>query len=341
MPDLRIGISGWNYPPWRGTFYPPELAQKRELEHASRRVNSIEINGSFYSLQRPSSYQKWYDSTPEGFVFSVKAPRYISHLKRLSGVETPLANFFASGVLRLKEKLGPILWQLPPMLPFDRGKLEAFFNLLPRDTAAAAALARRHDDKVAGRSWTKTDLARPLRYALEVRHPTFQTPEFIALLREHRIAVVVADTAGRWPFMEDLTADLVYVRLHGAEQLYVSGYTDEALTEWARKIRGWSRGQNPTQVKTHARPMPPRKGGRDVYVYFDNDVKVRAPYDAMSLAHKLGLGPKPEAGPDPATIPELPRPIRSGGGGNQRWQFAPRAKKPASRPARRPRLVSK
>src|SRR3954463_13206545 len=145
MPDLRIGISGWTYGPWRGTFYPTDLAQKRELAYASRELNSIEINGSFYSLQRPTSYQKWYDETPDGFVFSVKAGRFITHMKKLKDVEAPLANFFASGLLALREKLGPFLWQLPPVLAYDTDRLERFFNLLPRDTAEAAKLAKRHD----------------------------------------------------------------------------------------------------------------------------------------------------------------------------------------------------
>ncbi len=331
MSELRIGISGWTYPPWRGTFYPKGTVQKRELDYASRQVNSIEINGSFYSLQTPKSYRGWYESTPDDFVFSVKAPRYISHLKRLKGVETPLANFFASGVLRLDQKLGPILWQLPPMLPFERERLEAFFQLLPRDTAAAASLAGKHDDKVAGRSWTKIDRARPLRYALEVRHPSFETPAFVSLLREHNVGLVVADTAGKWPFMEDVTSDFVYVRLHGDEQLYVSGYTDDALNEWARKIRVWARGQNPTAVKTCA---PAAKSGRDVFVYFDNDVKVRAPYDAMSLANKLGFGPIPGAAPDEKTLSEQPRRVWASVG--TRWQF--RKPKPTKRSKGRLRL---
>src|SRR4051812_11232870 len=143
MLQTRIGISGWNYGPWRGTFYPPDLAHRRELEYASRRLNSIEINGTFYSLQRPQSFRKWYDETPEGFVFSIKGGRFITHIKKLKDVEMPLANFLASGVLLLKEKLGPILWQFPPGFAFNAARFEAFFELLPRTTKAAAALARR------------------------------------------------------------------------------------------------------------------------------------------------------------------------------------------------------
>lgn len=331
MSELRIGISGWTYPPWRGTFYPKGLVQKRELEYAAKQVNSIEINGSFYSLQTPASYRAWHDCTPEDFVFAVKAPRYISHLKRLRGVETPLANFFASGVLRLGPKLGPILWQLPPMFPYDEKRLEAFFRLLPRDTEEAAALAKKHDDKVAGRSWTRMVASKPLRYALEVRHPSFEQRDFVELLRAHDVALVVADTAGKWPFMEDVTSDLVYVRLHGDEQLYVSGYTDEALNEWTRKIRAWMRGQTPAGARLHA-PLARQRGSDcDIHVYFDNDVKVRAPYDAMTLANKLGFGPVPGVPPDPKQVTEVPRPIAA----DSRWQFGrAAARRRGSRAAR-------
>lgn len=164
----HIGISGWTYPPWRGgTFYPQGWPQKRELEHASRRVSSIEINGSFYSLQRPSSYRAWHAATPEAFVFSVKGSRFITHLKRLKDVEAPLANFFASGILLLKEKLGPLLWQMPPSFHYDERLLADFFTLLPRDTRAAAALARMHDPFLkADRVWTRIDRNRPLRHAM-------------------------------------------------------------------------------------------------------------------------------------------------------------------------------
>jgi uncharacterized protein YecE (DUF72 family) len=305
--DLRIGISGWTYPPWRGVFFPRRWPQKRELEYASRQVGSIEINGTFYSLQRPESYRAWYDATPAGFVFAVKGGRFITHLRRLREVETPLANFFASGVLLLREKLGPILWQLPPQLRYDRERLTSFLRLLPRDTSAAAALARQHDHRLNGRAWTSTDRKRPLRHALEVRHDSFKTPEFIRLLRAEKIALVVADTAGKWPFMEDVTADFVYVRLHGDEELYVSGYTPAALDEWARKIRAWSRGATPARVELVDRAGAQRGRPRDVFVYFDNDVKVRAPFDAMSLAHRLGLGPEPPIAPDMSTISETPR----------------------------------
>jgi len=318
---LRIGISGWTYAPWRGVFFPKGWPQKRELEFASRQVNSIEINGSFYSLQRPDSYRAWYAATPEDFIFSVKGGRFITHLKRLKDVETPLANFFASGVLCLREKLGPFLWQLPPSFQFDPVRLAEFFRLLPRDTSEAAKLARKHDHRLNGRSALKADAVRPLRHAIEVRHTSFATAEFIKLLRKHDIALVVADTAGKWPFLEDVTSDFIYIRLHGDEELYVSGYTDTALKEWARKIRGWARGTTPSRTKRVGPPIPLRKGGRDVYVYFDNDVKVRAPFDAMTLAHRLGIGPAPDPHPDAATIRETAR--RRWPAVERRWKILP------------------
>lgn len=268
MPQTRIGISGWRYPPWRGEFYPHGLAQRRELEFASRQVNSIEINGSFYALQRPESYLAWAEQTPEDFAFSVKGGRFITHMKKLRDIQTPLANFFASGVLALGPKLGPILWQLPPTLGFDAARMENFLSLLPHTTTAAAALATQHDELMADRAWLTTDADRPLRHAVEVRHASFDSSSFLSVLREHDIAIVTADTSGKWPMIRTPTTDFAYVRLHGAEELYVSGYTDEALDAWANRVREWD---------------------RDTYVYFDNDVKVRAPFDAMAMMERLGV----------------------------------------------------
>jgi uncharacterized protein YecE (DUF72 family) len=264
------------------------LAQRRELEFASRTFNSVEINGSFYSLQLPSSYSRWYAETPRDFVFSVKGPRFITHMKKLRDAGTPLANFFASGVLALREKLGPILWQLPPNLGWNEPRLREFFSLLPRDTAAAARLARDHDSKLKSRAWLKVDQSRPLAYALEVRHPTFMVPEFFSVLREHNIAFVFADTAKKWPYAEDLTANFVYVRLHGAEQLYVSGYSDSEIEWWARRIEFWERGQQPPDAKLVA-PVKSDRKRRPVFVYFDNDAKVHAPFDAIRLGECLGV----------------------------------------------------
>jgi uncharacterized protein YecE (DUF72 family) len=272
---VRIGISGWTYAPWRKVFYPAGLRQKDELEYAADRMTSIEINGSFYSLQRPESYQAWRQRTPTGFVFAVKGGRFITHMKKLSDIDTPLANFFASGPLALGEKLGPVLWQLPPTLGFDAGRLKDFFGLLPRTTTAAAELAARHDERVAGRAHLEVVNEREIRHAVEVRHDSFLAPEFLDLLREHGIGLVVADTAGKWPLIREVTADFAYVRLHGDTELYASGYSDEALDEWASLLRGWA------------------EGGTDVYAYFDNDIKVRAPFDAIGLIERLAdLGPR-------------------------------------------------
>jgi uncharacterized protein YecE (DUF72 family) len=308
MADIRIGISGWTYPPWRGTFFPRDLLQRRELEYASSQVASIEINGTFYSLQRPSSYGAWFERTPANFLFAVKGPRFITHIRRLKEPVTPLANFFASGVLRLGEKLGPILWQLPPSLPYQPDRLETFLRLLPRDTTEAVKLAGQHNDKVK-QPWLEAGPVRPLRHALEIRHASFQSPDFIRLLRAWNVALVVADTAGKWPFMEDVTADFVYARLHGDEKLYVSGYTPAALQEWARKIRAWSAGRTPSGTRLTSTTATNRAAGRDVFVYFDNDVKTRAPYDAMTLAHLLGLGPRPAEAPPIESIAEEPRTV--------------------------------
>ncbi|WP_338051706.1 DUF72 domain-containing protein [Pseudonocardia acidicola] len=291
MTEIRIGTSGWRYPPWRGTFYPPGLVQRRELEYLSRAVNSVEINGSFYSLQRPEKYRLWAAQTPDDFVFAVKGGRFITHMKQLRDVETPLANFLASGVLALGPKLGPLLWQLPPRMRYDPDRLEAFLAMLPRSTGAAAELATHHDERLEGRSFTTVDADRPLRHALEVRHPSFEDPAFVEQLRAHGVALVVADTAGIFPYLEDVTADFVYVRLHGATELYVSGYTPEALDAWAQKARAWQAGESPVGEHTLAAPAPRRPEGRDVFVYFDNDVKVHAPYDAIGLAERLAVRP--------------------------------------------------
>jgi uncharacterized protein YecE (DUF72 family) len=294
---IRIGISGWTYPPWRGVFYPETLRQKDELAYASRTFASIEINGTFYALQRPQGFARWAEETPAGFVFSIKAPRFISHIKRLKGCEGPLANFLASGLLALGPKLGPILWQLPPSFRFEAATLDAFLGLLPRDTDAALRLARRHEPRMKGRVFLEKLVDISMRHALEVRHKSFEVPDFIALLRRHGMAPVVADSVS-WPCIADVTADFVYARLHGSEELYVSGYDDAALDRWARRVRSWSTGRAPRDLPRIA-PAAPGTRPRDVYVYFDNDAKVRAPADALALARRLKVGPEPEKnGPD-------------------------------------------
>jgi len=291
---LHIGISGWRYPGWRGEFYPKNLPQRCELEFAASKFNSIEINGSFYSLQLPSSYRRWYSETPDHFVFAIKGSRFISHMKKLRDAKIPLANFFASGLLGLGEKLGPILWQLPPNLGWDQKRLRGFFDLLPRDTSEAAELARKHDTKLKARAWTQIDICRPLRYAIEVRHSTFITLDFFDLLRQHNVAFVIADTAKKWPYAEVLTADFIYVRLHGDEQLYTSGYSDRALDWWAKRIKRWRRAKNSADRK-FAVPARSDRKKRDAFVYFDNDAKVHAPFDAMRLLGRFRRRNRPVA----------------------------------------------
>ena len=268
MGDVRVGISGWSYSGWRGDFYPRGLRQRDELAYAAERMTSVEINGSFYSLQRPSSYRSWREATPPGFVFAVKGGRFITHLKRLRDVEAPLANFFASGVLALGDKLGPVLWQLPESLQYDAALMEDFYALLPHSTKAAAALGERHDERLAGdRVWTAYDADRPLRHVLEFRHRSFCADEAFDQMREHRIGAVVADSPG-WPEADVVTTDVVYARLHGHTELYASGYSAGSLDKWAERCRAWARQA-------------------DVFVYFDNDARGRAPYDAMALIDRL------------------------------------------------------
>jgi uncharacterized protein YecE (DUF72 family) len=268
---VRVGISGWSYRAWRGDFYPAGLPQRAELAYAAERLDAIEINGSFYSLQRPTSYAAWRDQTPPGVELAVKGGRFVTHMKKLRDVRAPLANFFASGVLALEDRLGPVLWQLPERQHFDADLLTAFFELLPRTQGEVAAAALGHDAKLPDeRALTRVapGLAdRPVRHALEFRHDSFCTDEALDLLRRHDIACVVADTAGRWPRAEAVTSDLVYVRLHGAEDLYVSRYDDQALEDWAERTTRWA-----------ARP-----GVREVVVFFDNDARGHAPHDAVRL----------------------------------------------------------
>ena len=286
---IYIGISGWRYAPWRGVFYPEGLAQARELEYASRQLPTIEINGSFYSLQRPESYEAWHDATPPGFVFAVKGNRYLTHYLRLREPGPALSNVLASGVFNLRAKLGPFLWQFPPNFRFDAEKMEGFLAMLPHDTEQALQLARMHEPRMEGRTVLAIDSKRPLRHAVEIRHESFADAAFIRLLRKYKVALVVADTAGKWPYLEDVTADFMYLRLHGDKELYASGYTEEALDRWASRIAAWSNGSQPADAHTASDTAPPKRAKRDVYCYFDNDIKVRAPFDARRLMEKLGI----------------------------------------------------
>jgi len=283
---VRIGISGWTYAGWRGVFYPKGMPQRCELEYAASKFNTIEINGTFYRLQRAHSFAKWYDAVPKDFEFAVKGSRFITHMKQLHDVRQPLANFFASGVLRLEEKLGPILWQFSPRMRFDYERFDRFLRLLPKSSREAARLARGHDARVKD-PWTRTSRDRRIRHAIEIRDESFLIPDFMDMLRHYGAALVFSDAA-EWVYVEDVTADFVYARLHGAEELYASGYDDEALAEWAHKIDKWQHGSEPHDAQRIGPPAV-RRAKRDVYVYFDNDAKVRAPFDAMRLAEMLHL----------------------------------------------------
>jgi uncharacterized protein YecE (DUF72 family) len=269
---VRIGTSGWAYPEWRDIYYPAGLPRSRELDYLAGRMTTVELNGSFYSLQRPASYRSWRDRTPESFLFAVKGHRFVTHLRRLREPHVSVANFLASGVLELGDKLGPVLWQFPERLRFEPGLLAGFLAALPRDTHAARRLVTDHAtllpvEDPGGTVGDKRPV--PMRHAVEVRHPTFLSVRFMDLLRTHGVALVAADTAGRWPYVEETTTDFTYVRLHGATELYASPYDNTALDQWAAKIRAWSRAG-------------------DVYVYFDNTARAAAPHNAERLAALLG-----------------------------------------------------
>ena len=282
---IRVGISGWNYAPWRSVFYPEHLPHACELAYAAERFSTIEINGTFYSLQRPSSFARWAAATPDDFIFSVKGSRFITHMLRLRNVEQALANFFASGLLLLGPKLGPILWQFSPAFSFNASLLESFFQLLPQSTTEAAQLGRSHNSRVEGCAHTETDEDRPLRHAIEIRHDSFLSEDFIRLLRRYRIALVCADTVS-WPRLVDATTDFVYCRLHGSRELYASGYGPKAIATWADRVAAWAGGNLPSGPRVS--PFSRMEAcPHDVYVYFDNDMKVRAPSDALALERRL------------------------------------------------------
>lgn len=288
MPRLHIGISGWQYAGWRGDFYPVEIPQRRHLEYATRLLGAVEVNGTFYSLKSPASYEKWYRTAAEGSVLAIKGSRYISHRLRLEAVDTALANFFANGLLRLEDKLGPILWQFPPRMKWNAEAFAAFCSRLPDDFRAAAKLGAGHDERVAGKLSLAVDHNRPLRHAFEIRDARMLCEEALAILQRHGHALVFADTAGKHPYAEDLTADFVYVRLHGAEELYASGYSDDALRSWARRIQRWRAGGERREGPRVRSTPGAAVAGRDVYVFFDNDAKTHAPFDALTLHHLMG-----------------------------------------------------
>lgn len=286
--SIRIGISGWRFPPWRKVFFPQGLIQKDELHFASRQVNSIEINGTFYATQAPKSFKHWYEQTPEDFVFSVKGPQYITHIRRLKDIKEPLANFYGSGVLHLQEKLGPVLWQFPPNFPFHEDRLEEFFKLLPHDMKSAVKLAKNADRYEPDFPESASKSHQKLRHAIEIRNHSFENPFFVELLRKYDVALVFADTAGRWPYLEDITSDFIYLRLHGDEELYASGYGDRILKWWGERVKSWHAGKEPQNSFALLEEKPAPRS-RDVFVYFDNDIKVHAPFDAQKLMQILKL----------------------------------------------------
>jgi uncharacterized protein YecE (DUF72 family) len=287
---IRIGISGWTYPGWRGTFYPPSLPHRAEMDYAASRFPSIEINGSFYSLQRAAYFRSWYERCADDFVFAIKGSRFITHMLQLNEPEQALANFFAQGLLELGPKLGPILWQFSPRFQFRPEKLESFLSALPRTHADAAVLAADHDHRVKDPSTTAHTPDRPIRYAVEIRHDSFLVPEFVALLRDSDAALVVSGTAGKYPLIEEPTTDFMYLRLHGTETMYAGSYPDPELDHWADRIRQWAKGRQPADAATITAARPdglPGRDGRDVFVYFDNTLKINAPFDARRLMERL------------------------------------------------------
>jgi uncharacterized protein YecE (DUF72 family) len=260
---IRIGIGGWTYEPWRGRFYPSDLTQKRELEYASRKLSSIEINGTFYGTQRATSFEKWHDETPDDFVFSLKAPRFATHRRVLAEAGDSIERFFASGVLALKNKLGPINWQFAPTKQFDAEDFDAFLRLLPK--------------RIDGRD---------IRHAVEVRHQSFRHPEFISIAREHKVAVVIAGDSD-YPQIADVTAPFVYARIMGTVETEPHGYSDQALNAWAERAKQWSTGSQPRDLSTVDQTAPEHRQ-RDVYLYVISGYKASNPAAAMALIERIG-----------------------------------------------------
>ena len=272
-----IGISGYDYRGWAGSFYPPDVPRRSWLAFSSRVFNSIELNGTFYSLKSPDVFARWAAETPDDFAFAIKGGRFITHNLKLRNCGAAMGNFFASGVLALGKKTGPFLWQLPASYRFDPERMDTFMRALPRDSRDGEAVARQHDHRLRRGALVESSARVDYRHAFEVRHPSYFHDEFYDILRAHDCALVIADTAGRFEYDEEVTADFVYVRLHGSTALYASDYTDEELGQWATKLQRWMRE------------------GRDVYVYFDNDAKAHAPYNAMQLADLVGLVYTPQS----------------------------------------------
>jgi uncharacterized protein YecE (DUF72 family) len=259
---IRVGIGGWVYAPWRGVFYPKGLPQARELAHASRHLTSIEINGTFYGSQKPESFRRWAEETPDDFVFSLKGPRFATHRRVLAEAGPSIERFLASGVLELKSKLGPILWQFAPTKAFEADDFAAFLALLP--------------PRLDGRA---------LRHAVEVRHESFLTPAFVELLRKHSVAIATIES-DKHPLIADVTSDFVYARLQQTSEKVDTGYTPAALDTWASRAQAWAKGGAPKDLPTIAGPAR-SKGKRDVFIYMIAGAKERAPAAAMALIERL------------------------------------------------------
>jgi uncharacterized protein YecE (DUF72 family) len=259
---IRIGVGGWTYEPWRGTFYPADLPQKRELDYASRQLTSVEINGTYYGSQKPATYAKWHDETPDNFVFSLKAPRYAMNRDVLAEAGGTIKRFFASGVMELKDKLGAINWQFLPTKKFEPADFEAFLKLLPPEAAGRA-----------------------LRHVVEVRHDSFRTADFIALVRKYGVGVVIAGDS-RYPQIADATAPFFYARIMGTQATQESGYSDAALDLWASRVRALAAGAAPDGLQCVA-PQSADGVARDVYLYVISGHKVHNPAAAMSLLRRL------------------------------------------------------
>jgi len=259
---IRVGIGGWTYEPWRKNFYPDGLAQTKELEYASRQLTAIEVNGTYYSTMKPASFAKWRDETPDGFVFSLKATRYATNRKLLAEGGDSVERFIGSGLAELGPKLGPVVWQFMPTKRFEPEDFAGFLALLP--------------DKLEGL---------PLRHVLDVRHESFLCAEFLTLARKHKVATVFTDSAD-YPSFADLTADFAYARLMKSEAELKTGYAPKALDEWAGRAQAWAEGGEPQDLPRVAPPLAKGKP-RDVFVYFINGAKERAPAAAMALIKRL------------------------------------------------------
>jgi uncharacterized protein YecE (DUF72 family) len=263
MAAIRVGIGGWVYAPWRGVFYPAGLPQAKELAYASQHLTSIEINGTFYGAQKPASFRKWRDETPDGFVFSVKGTRYATHRRVLAEASASVERFFGTGVLELGAKLGPILWQLPATTRFDADNIAAFLALLPQE--------------IDGRA---------IRHVVEVGHASFRDPAFIALLRRWNVAVAIVDS-DKHPAIHDVTADFVYARLRRSAAAEPTGYAPAALELWADRFEKWQAGSEPADALRVATEPARPANGRDCFVYFISGAKERAPAAAMALLARL------------------------------------------------------